>query len=175
MSLAAAVARTYFIAIEARMQIRVAQDIVDALTEIDRIVQVRFENGYANAQDAALARTDLENARDSLLSAQLGERDAIRALEVLLGQYPDTDLGDYPDGAFDYVVLSQTLQATHRPRIVLENLVRIGRKWNLTVNEVPVFADVDAPRLPHLGFGILSWGAGPEFESVKLSRLEPTR
>ncbi len=95
-SLAAAVARTYFIAIEARMQIGVAQDIVDALTEIDRIVQVRFENGYANAQDAALARTDLESARDSLLSAQLGERDAIRALEVLLGQYPDTDL-EFPD------------------------------------------------------------------------------
>jgi NodT family efflux transporter outer membrane factor (OMF) lipoprotein len=95
-SLAAAVARTYFIAIEARMQIGVAQDIVDALTEIDRIVQVRFENGYANAQDAALARTDLESARDSLLSAQLGERDAIRALEVLLGQYPDTNL-EFPN------------------------------------------------------------------------------
>ena len=36
------------------------------------------------------------SARDSLLSAQLGERDAIRALEVLLGQYPDTNL-EFPD------------------------------------------------------------------------------
>lgn len=91
-SLAAAVARAYFITIEARLQVGVAQDIVDALTEIDRIVRVRFANGYANAQDAALARTDLETARDSLLSAQLGERDAIRALEVLVGRYPATEL-----------------------------------------------------------------------------------
>ena len=28
----------------------------------------------------------------------------------------DTDLVDYPDDAFDYVILSQTLQATQRPR-----------------------------------------------------------
>jgi len=54
-------------------------------------------------------------------------------------------------------------------------LVRIGRKWRMTVNDVPVFDNVDAPRLPHLGFGILTWGAGPMFDAVKLSRLEPTR
>lgn len=40
----------------------------------------------------------------------------------------DTDLKDYPSDAFDYVVLSQTLQATHNPRIVLDNMVRIGRR-----------------------------------------------
>lgn len=91
-SIAAAVARTYFTAIEAQLQVEVAQSIVDALTEIDRIVRVRFANGYANAQDTALARTDLEAARDSLLQAQLGRRDAIRALEVLLGRYPGTVL-----------------------------------------------------------------------------------
>jgi methionine biosynthesis protein MetW len=39
----------------------------------------------------------------------------------------DTDLADYPDDAFDYVVLSQTLQATRQPRIVLEHMLRIGR------------------------------------------------
>jgi len=91
-SLAAAVARTYFTAIEAGLQVVVAEDIVTALTEIDRIVQVRFANGYANAQDTALARTDLEGARDTLFSAQLGQRDAVRALEVLLGRYPGAEL-----------------------------------------------------------------------------------
>ena len=39
----------------------------------------------------------------------------------------DTDLKDYPSDAFDYVVLSQTLQATVNPRGVLQQLVRIGR------------------------------------------------
>lgn len=40
----------------------------------------------------------------------------------------ETDLADYPSDAFDYVVLSQTLQATHNPRIVLEDLLRIGKR-----------------------------------------------
>jgi methionine biosynthesis protein MetW len=49
-----------------------------------------------------------------------------RGLSVIQGN-ADTDLGNYPEGAFDYVVLSQTLQATHNPRAVIESLVRIGR------------------------------------------------
>ena len=36
-------------------------------------------------------------------------------------------MSDYPDDAFDYVILSQTLQATRQPRVVLENMLRIGR------------------------------------------------
>ncbi len=39
----------------------------------------------------------------------------------------DTDLADYPDNAFDFVILSQTIQATRSPRPVLEHLLRIGR------------------------------------------------
>jgi methionine biosynthesis protein MetW len=39
----------------------------------------------------------------------------------------DNDIDAYPAGAFDYVVLSQTLQATRNPRRVVRNLVRIGR------------------------------------------------
>ena len=40
----------------------------------------------------------------------------------------DTDLVNYPDDAFDYVILSQTLQATRQPRVVLENLLRDRRR-----------------------------------------------
>ncbi len=50
-----------------------------------------------------------------------------RGLSVMQGD-ADTDLGDYPDGAFDYAILSQTLQTTKRPDIVLEELLRIGGK-----------------------------------------------
>jgi methionine biosynthesis protein MetW len=49
-----------------------------------------------------------------------------KGLAVVQGD-ADTDLGDYPDDAFDYVILSQTLQATRRPRAVLEHMLRIGR------------------------------------------------
>jgi methionine biosynthesis protein MetW len=50
-----------------------------------------------------------------------------RGLSVVQGD-ADTDLADYPDDGFDYVILSQTLQATRRPRDVTEQLLRIGRK-----------------------------------------------
>jgi len=40
----------------------------------------------------------------------------------------DTDLTQYPDGAFDYVVLSRTLQAVERPRAVLRQMLRIGER-----------------------------------------------
>ena len=57
-----------------------------------------------------------------------GVRECVsNGLSVVQGD-ADTDLEDYPDDAFDYVVLSQTLQATHRPRQVVKQLVRIGRR-----------------------------------------------
>jgi methionine biosynthesis protein MetW len=49
-----------------------------------------------------------------------------KGLAVIQGD-ADVDLADYPDDAFDYVILSQTLQATRRPRWVLEQMLRIGR------------------------------------------------
>lgn len=50
-----------------------------------------------------------------------------RGLSVIQGD-ANCDLADYPDGAFDYAILSQTLQTTMRPDEVLEQLLRIGHK-----------------------------------------------
>jgi methionine biosynthesis protein MetW len=48
-----------------------------------------------------------------------------RGLAVMQGD-ADRDLDFFPAGAFDYVILSQTLQAVLRPRHVLGELLRIG-------------------------------------------------
>ena len=50
-----------------------------------------------------------------------------KGLSVIQGD-ADTDLVYYPDGSFDYVILSQTLQAMRQPRVVLEHMLRIGRR-----------------------------------------------
>ncbi len=50
-----------------------------------------------------------------------------RGLSVIQGD-ADTDLVHYPDLAFDYAILSQTIQATYSPRHVLEQLLRIGKR-----------------------------------------------
>lgn len=48
-----------------------------------------------------------------------------RGLSVVQGD-ADTDLADYPPQAFDYAILSQTLQTTRRPDLVIEQLLRIA-------------------------------------------------
>lgn len=48
-------------------------------------------------------------------------------LAVIQGD-ADHDLAFYPDGAFDYVVLSRTLQAVEKPREVLRQMLRIGHR-----------------------------------------------
>jgi methionine biosynthesis protein MetW len=58
-----------------------------------------------------------------------------RGLPVMQGD-ADTDLGEYPSGAFDVAILSQTIQATRSPRDVLNHLLRIGRR---TVISLPNF------------------------------------
>lgn len=60
------------------------------------------------------------------------ERERVNAcvaqgLSVIQGD-ADRDLMDYPDDAFDYAILSLTIQATRNPRRVLEQLLRIARR-----------------------------------------------
>ena len=74
-----------------------------------------------------LADTLEVDARGLELS-QRGVNDCVaKGLSVIQGD-ADTDLAAYPDDAFDAVILSQTLQAVRRPRDVLENMLRIGRR-----------------------------------------------
>jgi methionine biosynthesis protein MetW len=67
------------------------------------------------------------DARGMELS-QRGVNDCVaKGLSVIQGD-ADFDLADYPDDSFDYVILSQTLQATRNPRRVLEQMLRIGKR-----------------------------------------------
>ncbi len=48
-------------------------------------------------------------------------------LSVLQGDL-NTEVADYPDHAFDYVILSQTLQQVYEPASLIGELLRIGRR-----------------------------------------------
>lgn len=57
-----------------------------------------------------------------------GVRKAVSCgLSVIQGD-ADTDLAAYPAKAFDYVILSHTLQASRDPRLLLRNMLRIGER-----------------------------------------------
>jgi len=74
-----------------------------------------------------LVRTKDVDGRGIELSQQNVNACVARGLSVMQGD-ADTDLADYPSGAFDAVILSNTIQATEKPRTVLEHLLRIGRR-----------------------------------------------
>ena len=92
-SLAAASAKAYFVAIEAGQQAGILKNILASLEETLRIVNVQHDNGLATGQDVALTRSDLASSREQLLTLEASQREALRALEVLLGRYPSGDLG----------------------------------------------------------------------------------
>jgi methionine biosynthesis protein MetW len=55
-----------------------------------------------------------------------------KGLSVIQGN-AETELGQFPDKAFDFVVLSQTLQAFRQPENVLNQLLRIGKKVIISI------------------------------------------
>lgn len=91
-SLAANVARTYFVTIDARNQLNNTKKNIETLVEINRIVQAQFDNGLADSQALSLAKSDLASAKDSLYAQEGAYRDSLRGFELLLGRYPAADL-----------------------------------------------------------------------------------
>ena len=81
-----------------------------------------------------------------------------RGLAVMQGD-ADRDLDQFPTGAFDYAVLSQTLQATRNPRQVLSELLRIADR-----------AVVSFPNFGHwrVRWSLVSRGRMPETRSLPL-------
>jgi len=82
-----------------------------------------------------------------LISANV-QKAIARGVSVYQGDL-ETALEDYPDRAFDYVILSQTLQETRHPLNVLRGMLRIGRYG---IVAFPNFAHWSV-RLSHLWTG----------------------
>jgi methionine biosynthesis protein MetW len=74
-----------------------------------------------------LAANKAVDARGVEISGAKVQRAIARGVSVYQGDINE-GLADYPEGAFDYVILSQTLQETHRPQKVLREMLRIGRR-----------------------------------------------
>ncbi|MEQ1688427.1 MAG: methionine biosynthesis protein MetW [Sphingopyxis sp.] len=76
---------------------------------------------------AALCETRSCDARGLELDPANVAAAVARGLSVVQGD-AESDLADYPAQSFDYVVLSQTLQTTARPDVIIAQLLRIGRR-----------------------------------------------
>jgi methionine biosynthesis protein MetW len=74
-----------------------------------------------------LAANKAVDGRGVEISRTKVQRAIARGVSVYQGDI-DEGLADYPDNTFDYVILSQTLQETHRPQRVMREMLRVGRR-----------------------------------------------
>jgi len=87
-SLAALVAKSWFLATEARMQKGIAEDMVTATERSLTLAQDRLRVGRGDESDVTLARANLAMYRDSVRNLEYAYRQSLRALEALAGRYP---------------------------------------------------------------------------------------
>ncbi|HET8699930.1 MAG TPA: TolC family protein, partial [Gammaproteobacteria bacterium] len=87
-SVAALVAKSYFLAVEAALQQRLAEEMAAAADELVMLTGERQRVGRGDAFDVALARANAATFRDTVIGLSLAKDQALRALEALIGRYP---------------------------------------------------------------------------------------
>ncbi len=110
-----------FVAKNMRLDLRLMSEMI---TPGSRVLDIGSGDGSLIEH---LFRTRGCDARGMELDMAAVTHAVSHGLPVMQGD-ADSDLEHYPDGAFDYVVLSRTLQAVERPREVLRQMLRIGTR-----------------------------------------------
>ena len=135
----------------------------------ERVIDVGCGDG---SLIAALAEESGIDVRGMEIDAELVERCVSRGLSVVQGD-ANRDLADYPDKAFDYAILSQTLQTAQRPDWLLEQLLRIGKEafvsfpnfayWRMRLS---LLRNGRMPVTPHLP---ISWYETPNIHHLTIA------
>ena len=87
-SIAAMVTKSWILAIEARLQRAIANDIVRSSEQAVGLAGDRLRVGRGDEYDVALAQANLQASRDAARQLALAHEQALRALETLVGRYP---------------------------------------------------------------------------------------
>jgi methionine biosynthesis protein MetW len=100
------------------------QLVADLVAPNTRVLDVGCGDGTLLSYLAAFKQVDARGLEISMARVRAA---VSQGLSVIQGNL-ETDLKDYPDQAFDYAILSQTLQATVNPEAVLTQLLRIAKR-----------------------------------------------
>ena len=86
--------------------------------------------------DGVLMSFILENISEDIRGIEISKSNVqkciSKGLTVIEGD-AEKDLFQFPDSSFDFVILSQTLQAFLNPEKVLDELLRVGKKAIVTI------------------------------------------
>ncbi len=91
-SLAAMVAKSWFMAIETGLQQTIAQDMLRASESLLQLAQDRLRVGSGNELAVAEAQVGVTGYRDALKQITRSRTQSLRALETLLGRYPAAEI-----------------------------------------------------------------------------------
>ncbi len=91
-SLAALVAKAWFLATESALQRGLLTEAVAAASKLQEMAEQRQKVGIGNELDVASARVTVQTYRDSLRQVELAYEQSLRALELLIGRYPGAEI-----------------------------------------------------------------------------------
>jgi len=92
LSLAAQTAKAWFLAVESKLQVRLAEENIALFERNLSLAQSRYNAGLTSELDIHLARFQLANGEEFLRQTRAAYEQSVRSLEVLLGRYPDAEM-----------------------------------------------------------------------------------
>jgi len=152
-SVAALVAKSWFLAIQARQQRDLAAEMVVSSRELLRLAEQRLSIGPGSAVEVAQASASLQELQDTVRQLDLALAQASRSLELLLGRYPAAEIR-----APSVFAALPPAPASGVPSELLErrpDIVAAQRRVDAAFN---LAGQADAARLPRISLTAgLSW------------------
>lgn len=146
--------------------------ISEMVPEGSRVLDLGCGDGALLAWLKANKRVE---ARGVEIQRALAQAAVARGVTVYQGDI-EASLTDYPDAAFDYVILSQTLQETRRPLEVMRQMLRVGRHaivafpnfghWRVRLSHLTSGRAPRTPLFPH------NWHESPNIHFLTVLDFE---
>lgn len=147
--IAATVARAYFAVIEQQLQLDLDNRSLTRQRDTFRITQTRYDAGSVARDELVLGQSDVAAAEAEIYASQASLRSAVRALETVLGRFPQNKLvitGTLPEPPATPPLGLPELTIRSRPNVVAAEL-----------NMIQTFANNQAVRLqpwPQIGIDL---------------------
>lgn len=157
--IAAQTARAYFAVIEQGLQLDLEKRSFERAEQNFRIVETRFNAGSIDRGEFVNGQATLKQAEDSILAAELSLRSAVRALEVILGRFPQNKLaitGALPDPPKAPPLGLPELTIRSRPDVVAAELAMIQTFANNRIVKLAPWPQLNAT----LGLGLTNVTTG---------------